>query len=105
MPKAVNLTLMSLVAVRLRRINQCVFVLLLPYVTFSMATERETLEDFLAPLAIDLPKIHSLARRLCETFKRLAKESESQFLPTPISDAVLRPSGDERGRYEIAFVM
>jgi hypothetical protein len=64
----------------------------------SMATTRQSLDDFLRPLHIDIPKIHSLARSLCDIYTRLAKESPDQFLSTPISDSVLRPSGDARGR-------
>ena len=64
----------------------------------SMATTRQSLDDFLRPLHIDIPKIHSLARSLCDSYTRLAKESLDQFLSTPISDSVLRPSGDARGR-------
>ncbi|KAG0652540.1 Hexokinase I, partial [Hyphodiscus hymeniophilus] len=55
-------------------------------------------EQFLQPLHIDIPKIHSLARAFASTFATLASESEAQFLPTPISDSVLRPEGDEKGR-------
>ncbi|KAH7355049.1 hexokinase family protein-like protein [Rhexocercosporidium sp. MPI-PUGE-AT-0058] len=55
--------------------------------------------SFLAPLSISTSKIHSLARSLCSTFTSLAANSQEQFLPTPISDSVLRPEGDESGRY------
>lgn len=57
-----------------------------------------TLENFLSPLHIDIPKIQSLARSLSETFTTLAAESSEQFLSTPISDSVLRPDGNERGK-------
>jgi hypothetical protein len=63
-----------------------------------MATARQPLEDFLQPLRIDIPKIHSLTRAFCTTFARLALQSTDQFLPTPISDSVLRPEKEEKGR-------
>ncbi|KAE9371175.1 putative hexokinase family protein XprF [Stipitochalara longipes BDJ] len=64
-----------------------------------MATTRLPLDDFLRPLHVDIPKVHSLARSFCRTFTRLAAESHDQFLSTPISDSILRPSGEEKGRY------
>ncbi|KAK0119744.1 hypothetical protein ONS95_011179 [Cadophora gregata] len=66
-----------------------------------MATTRQSLDSssFLEPLSIDTAKIRSLARSLCSTFTSLAANSQEQFLPTPISDSVLRPEGDESGRY------
>jgi hypothetical protein len=63
-----------------------------------MATTTSDIEHFLEPLYIDIPKIHSLARAFATTFERLAARSLDQFLPTPISDSVLRPEGDEKGR-------
>jgi len=38
------------------------------------------------------------------TFTRLAAESLDQFLPTPITDSILRPVGDEKGRYVLEFL-
>ncbi|RDW80500.1 hypothetical protein BP5796_05198 [Coleophoma crateriformis] len=58
-----------------------------------------SLSEFLQPLSIDTAKVHRLAQALCETFRSLARESENQFLSTPISESVLRPDGDESGRY------
>jgi hypothetical protein len=66
-----------------------------------MATTRLPLDDFLRPLHVDVPKIHSLARSFCLTYTSLAAESHDQFLSTPISDSILRPSGDEKGRYAL----
>jgi len=57
------------------------------------------LQDFLLPLNIDSPKILELAVDLCQTFKKLAAESENQFLPTPISESILSPSVSGGGRY------
>lgn len=70
----------------------------LPHVAFSMATTRQSLEAFLQPLAIDIEKIHSLARSLSDTFLQLAAESQDQFLSTPLSESVLRPAGNDEGR-------
>jgi hypothetical protein len=56
-----------------------------------------TLDNFLSPLYIDIPKIRDLIRSLSETFTTLAAESSEQFLSTPISDSVLKPDGKERG--------
>jgi len=64
----------------------------------SIAMTRLPLDDFLGPLHIDVSRIHSLARSFCRTYTRLAGESQDQFLSTPISDSILRPSGNEKGR-------
>ena len=56
------------------------------------------IESFLHPLSVDISKIHRLARAFSLTFANLAAFSQDQFLPTPISDSVLRPEGDEKGR-------
>ncbi|KAI8632117.1 MFS general substrate transporter [Xylariaceae sp. FL1651] len=57
------------------------------------------LEDFLRPLHIDVTKAHALAHELHQTFQQLAAESLTQFLPTPISESILRPSmGRKKGR-------
>jgi len=63
-----------------------------------MATTRAPLEEFLQPLSVDIPRLHALARSFCATYTRLAIESEDQFLPTPVSDSVLRPTGSDKGR-------
>jgi hypothetical protein len=65
----------------------------------AAASRAQSVEDFLLPLSIDLPKVIALAGSLSQTYKRLAAESENQFLPTPISDSILRPSVVEGGRY------
>ena len=64
-----------------------------------MTLNSTVLDQVLAPLDVDINKIHALARSLCETFKTLAKESTNQFLPTPISEEVLRPDLEGKGRY------
>lgn len=63
-----------------------------------MAPTIDPFEEFLRPLNIDIPKIHRLAKSLSHTYRRLAAESEEQFLPTPISDSILRPLGEHKGR-------
>lgn len=58
------------------------------------------LEHFLSPLHIDVTKAHVLSHEFHRTFQQLAAESLTQFLPTPISESTLRPTGGrERGRY------
>lgn len=63
-----------------------------------MATIPITIEEFLEPLDVDVDKIHALARSLYETYKTLARESENQFLATPLSEEVLRPEREGKGR-------
>jgi hypothetical protein len=64
-----------------------------------MATTPTPLEDFLQPLKVDIPKVHRLAHSFSSTYTSLAAESQDQFLPTPVSDSVLRPTGSDKGRY------
>ncbi|TGO88354.1 hypothetical protein BPOR_0167g00060 [Botrytis porri] len=64
-----------------------------------MTLTPTALDQVLTPLEVDINKIHALAKSLCETFKTLAKESTNQFLPTPISEEVLRPDHEGKGRY------
>ena len=49
------------------------------------------LDEFLSPLQITTAVVHELSREFCTTFKQLAAESEYMFLPTPISESILRP--------------
>lgn len=65
----------------------------------------DSLEQFLNPLQIDIRKCHALAKSLCTVYTKLAKESEEQFLPTPISDTVLRPEKDGEGRCVFLFML
>jgi hypothetical protein len=58
------------------------------------------IDEFLRPLRIDVVTAHQLAHEFRQTFKQLAAESLHQFLPTPISESILRPTaGSEKGRY------
>ncbi|KAL2196791.1 hypothetical protein P885DRAFT_37350 [Corynascus similis CBS 632.67] len=58
-----------------------------------------SLDDFLQPLAIDFQTVVELSRELTSTFLQLSAESSDQFLPTPISESVLRPVRREHGRF------
>lgn len=65
----------------------------------AAAGPSPSLHDFLQPLSVDLPKIVDLAVSLSKEYRRLAAESENQFLPTPVSDSTLDPSAADGGRY------
>ncbi|KAI0175736.1 MFS general substrate transporter [Hypoxylon sp. FL1284] len=57
------------------------------------------IEDFLKPLHIDEAKAHALAHEFYLAFQHLSANSLDQFLPTPISESILRPTeGREKGR-------
>lgn len=58
-----------------------------------MTDPAPLLEHFLQPLRIDLDKAHVLSRRFLQAFETLSAESTDQFLPTPISESILRPVG------------
>ncbi|KAI1394192.1 MFS general substrate transporter [Hypoxylon trugodes] len=63
-----------------------------PFIKFDI-------EDFLRPLSIDNAKAHALSHELCRAFQHLSAHSLDQFLPTPISESILRPTaGREKGR-------
>ncbi|KAK4099361.1 actin-like ATPase domain-containing protein [Parathielavia hyrcaniae] len=62
-----------------------------------------SLDDFLQPLAIDTQTVLELSRELTPTFCMLASESLDQFLPTPISESILRPASRKPGRSESLF--
>ncbi|KAI9036376.1 hexokinase family protein [Aspergillus affinis] len=57
---------------------------------------HRVLDDFLLPLALDEAVLYKLARRFSGVYRRLALESEEQFLPTPVTNL---PTGLETGRY------
>lgn len=66
------------------------------------ATQEQLLEKFLEPIQIDLETCHALTTGFYDCFKALAANPTDQFLPTPISDAILRPIADTAcGRYGI----
>ncbi|CAJ2502066.1 Uu.00g049190.m01.CDS01 [Anthostomella pinea] len=61
---------------------------------------KSDIEVFLEPLLIDVGKAHALSHELHQTFEQLSAGSLEQFLPTPISESILRPAaGRERGRH------
>lgn len=57
-----------------------------------------SLDEFLRPLAIDSQTVLELSRELALTFRSLSAESPDQFLPTPISESMLRPAARDHGR-------
>lgn len=57
------------------------------------------IEEFLDPLKIDDITVLILSRDFATTFTELSAKSENQFLPTPISESLLRRiNGGDRGR-------
>lgn len=57
------------------------------------------IDDFLQPLRMDVATVHQLSHEFCQTFQDLAAESLDQFLPTPITEHMLRPTaGSEKGK-------
>jgi hypothetical protein len=65
-----------------------------------MGSTDAELDEFLRPLpATDPELVLKLAKELGATFKRLSAESREMFLPTPISESILRPvAGRDLGR-------
>jgi hypothetical protein len=60
---------------------------------------NQLLDKFLEPMQIDTDKSHALVDAFYQNFTKLAAEVSGQFLPTPISDSILRPiAGTGRGR-------
>lgn len=56
-------------------------------------------EDFLRPLHMDVATVQQLSHEFHQTFRYLAAESQDQFLPTPITESILRPTaGSEKGK-------
>lgn len=60
----------------------------------SSTTREGVLDDLLLPFHIDVEKCHVLSQRFLANFAQLAAESRDQFLPTPISESILRPVAD-----------
>ena len=60
----------------------------------SSTTWRGSLDDLLLPFRIDTEKCHVLSQHFLANFAQLAAESQDQFLPTPISESILRPIAD-----------
>lgn len=63
-------------------------------------TMKSGIEVLLEALHIDVAKAHALSHEMCQAFQHLSTDSLDQFLPTPISESILRPTeGSEKGRY------
>ncbi|KAG5926312.1 hypothetical protein E4U42_003431 [Claviceps africana] len=60
----------------------------------SSPEQSVLLNDFLQPMSIDVEKCHVLSHALMQNFMHLAADSLDQFLPTPISESILRPVAD-----------
>ncbi len=57
------------------------------------------IDEFLKPLRVNSDLLYQLSQEFTANFKHLAAESTDQFLPTPISESLLRPVGrNHRGR-------
>lgn len=54
------------------------------------------LEAFLEPIVLDESKLHSLAYQFSIVYKDLARRSDEQFLPTPVTNL---PTGAETGQF------
>lgn len=60
---------------------------------------QQSLDDFLRPLHMTDNAVLELSRELYSTFLQLSNKSDNQFLPTPISESLLRRvEGADRGR-------
>jgi hexokinase len=57
--------------------------------------QERQLADFLRPLALDEATLHTLAYQFSNVFRKLALNSEDQFLPTPVTNL---PTGSETGQ-------
>ncbi|KAM6482584.1 hypothetical protein HDV62DRAFT_361064 [Trichoderma sp. SZMC 28011] len=58
---------------------------------------------FLEPLSIDVDRSEELSRRFLDNFRDLAANSRDQFLPTPISESILRPIAEQGGGRHLAI--
>ncbi|UKZ47190.1 hypothetical protein TrVGV298_001404 [Trichoderma virens] len=58
---------------------------------------------FLEPLSIDVDRSEGLSRGFLGTFRDLAANSRDQFLPTPISESILRPIAEQGGGRHLAI--
>ncbi|CAK7265823.1 hypothetical protein SEPCBS119000_001715 [Sporothrix epigloea] len=59
------------------------------------------LDRFLERMRIDDERVYTLSREFSSTFTRLAAESTDQFLPTPITESIIRPLREKKlqGRF------
>lgn len=56
----------------------------------------DTLDSFIKPLVLDEAALYNLACRFSKVYQHLARTSQEQFLPTPVTRL---PTGKETGRY------
>jgi len=56
----------------------------------------DALDSFTKPLVLDEAALYNLARRFSKVYQHLARTSQEQFLPTPVTRL---PTGKETGRY------
>ncbi|KAI5291326.1 hypothetical protein KEM54_005369 [Ascosphaera aggregata] len=56
----------------------------------------ERIDKFIKPLAVSDKTLYDLSCRFADVYKDLARTSETQFLPTPLTSL---PCGKEKGRY------
>ena len=54
------------------------------------------LHTFLKPLVLDESNLHTLAYQFSTVYKELARQSDEQFLPTPVTNL---PTGQEIGQF------
>ncbi|KAM0342849.1 hypothetical protein ACHAPU_009213 [Fusarium lateritium] len=66
-------------------------------------TSHLSIEEFLEPLSVDIEKINKLSQLFLQTFEKLAADSDNQFLPTPISEAILRPEAKRKQGCHLAI--
>lgn len=56
----------------------------------------QAIDNFLAPLAVNDARLYQLGCRFSQLYLELARTSDQQFLPTPVTRL---PSGQETGKY------
>lgn len=71
----------------------------------STPPQDPVLQQFLQPLAIDLQTSYSLSALFLNNFTHLAAQSPDQFLPTPISESILRPIAETGSGRHLAIDM
>ncbi|EEH47310.1 uncharacterized protein PADG_03408 [Paracoccidioides brasiliensis Pb18] len=62
----------------------------------SLQNDDDTIDRFLSPLVVPDTTLYQLACRFQHVYRHLARTSEEQFLPTPVTRL---PTGQETGRY------
>ncbi|KAM7198581.1 putative hexokinase [Naviculisporaceae sp. PSN 640] len=62
-----------------------------------MGSDKMSIDEFLKPLAVDPHLLLDLSREMTSTFERLCRDSGDQFLPTPISESIMRAGVDRTG--------